>query len=248
MEEGSVPPLGPIYSLSALELQTLRKFIEGNIKIGSIQSSQSLGGALVPFVKKKNGNLRLCVNYWGLNKLTCKDHYPIPLITDLLDAPKKARIYTKINLRNAYHLVHIAKGDKWKTTFRTHYGSFKWLVMPLGLANAPAAFQQFMNEVFGDLLDIFVVVYLNDILIYLDNLEDHRGYVKEVLRHLQLHKLFASLAKCVFHKKSVEFLGFVLGPQRLLMNKQKVQTIRDWLTPRWLKEVQSFLEFSNFYC
>jgi len=120
--------------------------------------------------------------------------------------------------------------------------------MLLGLANAPAVFQQFINEVFGDLLDIFVVVYLDDILIYLDNLEDHCGYVKEVLRHLWLHKLFASPAKCVFHKESVEFLGFVLGPQGLLMNKQKVQTIRDWPMPQQLKEVQSFLEFSNFYC
>jgi len=125
MKESSVPPLGLIYSLSALELQTLREFIKDNIKIGSIQPSQSPGEALVLFVKKKNGNLRLCVNYWDLNKLTYKDYYPIPLITDLLDAPKKARIYTKIDLRNTYHLVHIAKGNKWKTTFRTHYGSFK---------------------------------------------------------------------------------------------------------------------------
>jgi len=97
--------------------------------------------------------------------------------------------------------------------------------MPLGPTNAPAAFQRFMNKVFRDLLDIFVVVYLDNILIYLDNLEDHHGYVKEVLRHLWLYKLFASLAKCVFPKESVEFLGFVLGPQGLLMNKQKVQTI-----------------------
>ena len=141
MEEGSVPPLGPIYSLSALKLQTLREFIKDNIKIGSIQPSQSLGRALVLFVKKKNSNLRLCIDYWGLNKLTHKDHYPISLITDLLDTPKKARIYTKIDLRNAYHLVHIAKGNKWKTTFRTRYGSFKWLVMPLEPANASAAFQ-----------------------------------------------------------------------------------------------------------
>jgi len=118
----------------------LREFIENNIKIGSIQPSQSPGGALVLFLKKKNGNLRLCIDYWGLNKLTHKDCYPILLITDLLDASKKARIYTKIDLRNAYHLVHIAKGNKWKTTFRTHYRFFKWLVMPLGLANAPAAF------------------------------------------------------------------------------------------------------------
>jgi len=124
-------------------------------------------------VKKKNGDLRLCVDYRGLNRLTRKDCYPIPLITDLLDAPKKARIYTKIDLRNAYHLVCIAEGDEWKTTFQTQYTSFEWLVMPFGLSNASAAFQWFMNEVFGDLLDIYVVVYLDNILIYSNNLEDH---------------------------------------------------------------------------
>jgi len=124
-------------------------------------------------VKKKDGDLRLCVDYRGLNRLTRKDRYPIPLITDLLDAPKKARIYIKIDLRNTYHLVHIAKGDEWKTAFQTQYAFFEWLVMPFGLSNASAAFQQFMNEVFGDLLDIYVVVYLDNILIYSNNLEDH---------------------------------------------------------------------------
>jgi len=117
--EGIVPPLGPIYSLLALELQVLRVFINENIKTGTIQPSQSPGGAPVLFVKKKNRDLRLCVHYRGLNKLTHKDCYPIPLITDLLDAPKKTRVYTKIDLRNTYHLVYIAKGDKWKTAFQT---------------------------------------------------------------------------------------------------------------------------------
>jgi len=183
-------------------------------------------------VKKKNGDLRLCVDYRGLNKLTCKDHYPIPLITDLLDAPKKARIYTKIDLRNAYHLVCIAEGNEWKTAFRTWYGSFEWLVMPFGLLNALAAFQRFMNEVFGDLLDVYVVVYLDDILIYSNNLKDHRGHVEEVLRRLRAHKLYASPTKCAFHKDSVEFLGFILSPKGLTMDEQKVQTIQDWPVPR----------------
>jgi len=138
-----------------------------------VRSSQSSGRALVLFIKKKNRDLKLCINYQGLNKLTCKDCYPIPLITDLLDVPKKARVYTKIDLRNTYYLVCIAEGDEWKTAFRTQYGSFKWLVMPFGLSNTPTAFQQFMNEIFGDLLDVYVVVYLDNILIYSNNLEDH---------------------------------------------------------------------------
>jgi len=113
-----------------------------------------------------------------------KDRYPIPLITDLLDAPKKACYYTKIDLRSAYHLVCIARGNKWKTAFRTHYGSFEWLVMPFGLSNALLVFQRFMNELFSDLLDICIVVYLDDILIYSDDLDTHKNYITEVLKRL----------------------------------------------------------------
>jgi len=184
IENDKAPPLGPIYSLSTLELQTLQEFLEENTKAGIIHPSKAPCGAPVLFVKKKDRSLRLCVDYRGLNRITRKDRYPIPLLTDLLDAPRKARIYSKIDLKNAYHLVRIAKGDEWKTTFRTRYGSFEWLVMPFGLSNAPSAFQRFMNEVFYDLLDVYVVIYFDDILIYSDNLEDHKKHVKEVLRRL----------------------------------------------------------------
>jgi len=114
--------------------------------------------------------------------MTRKDQYPIPLLNDLLDAPRKACVYSKIDLKSAYHLVHIAKGDEWKTAFCTCYGSFEWLVMPFGLSNAPLAFQHFMNNIFSDVLDVFVLIYLDDILIYSDNMDDHRKHVKEVLR------------------------------------------------------------------
>jgi len=140
--------------------------------------------APVLFIKKKDGSLQLCVDFHGLNKITKKDQYLLPLISNLLDSLRKARVYTKIDLRHAYHLVHIAKGDKWKTTFRTRYGAFKWSVMLFGLTNASAAFQRFMNDVFSDLLDVCVVVYLDDILIYSDDVTQHRNYVKEVLKRL----------------------------------------------------------------
>ena len=140
IEADKIPPLGPIYSLSALELKTLQEFLEENIKTSIICLSKSPCGALVLFVKKKDRTLRLCVDYHSLNRMICKDWYPIPLLNDLLDAPRKAQIYSKIDLKSAYHLVHIAKGDKWKTVFHTRYGSFKWLVMPFGLSNASSAF------------------------------------------------------------------------------------------------------------
>jgi len=184
LEKGSHPPVGTIYSLSKFKQEALKEFIDKNLTNGFIRSTSSPHGAPVLFVKKKDGSLWLCVDFRGLNKITKKDRYPLPLISDLLDAPHKARIYTKIDLRHAYHLVHIAKSDEWKTAFRTRYSAFKWLVMPFGLTNTPAAFQRFMNDLFSDLLDVCIVVYLDDILIYSDNIMQHWKHVKEVLKRL----------------------------------------------------------------
>lgn len=178
LEEGTSPPLGTVYSLSQVELAALRKFLDENLNSGLIRPSSSKHAAPVLFVKKKSGDLRLCVDFRGLNKITKKDRYPLPLISDLLDSPAKANIYTKIDLRGAYHLVRIAEGDEWKTAFRTRYGSFEWMVMPEGLTNAPAAFQRFVNSIFADMLDVCVIVYLDDILIYSDNPEQHREHVR----------------------------------------------------------------------
>jgi len=168
--------------LSKFEQETLKEFIDENLTNGFIRSTSLPHGALVLFIKKKDGSLRLCVDFRGLNRITKKDRYPLPLISDLLDSPRKARIYTKIDLRHAYYLVYIAEGDEWKTAFRIRYGAFEWSVMPFGLTNAPAAFQYFMNDVFSDLLDVCIVVYLDDILIYSDDITQHRSHVKEVLK------------------------------------------------------------------
>ena len=126
-------------------------------------------GAPVLFTKKKDGGLRLCIDFRGLNKISKKDRYPLPFISDLLSTAGKAHVYTTIDLRHAYHLICIAEGNEWKTAFRTHYGSFEWLVMPFGLTNALAAFQRYMNDIFSDLLDVNVIIYLDDILVYSDN-------------------------------------------------------------------------------
>jgi len=142
-----------------------------------------------------------------------------------------ARIYTKIDLRHAYHLVRIHEGDKWKTTFRTKYGSFEWLVMPFGLSNALGTFQRFMNDIFADMLDVCVVVYLDDILIYSADKTTHHKQVKEVLRHLRKHGLYAKPEKCKFDRETVEYLGYILSPQGLTMAADKVQTIQDWPEP-----------------
>ena len=247
LEEGTEPPLGTMYSLSQVELKALREFIDENLANGFIRPTRSPHGAPILFVKKKDGSLRLCVDFRGLNKITVKDRYPLPLITDLLDSPRKARIYTKIDLRHAYHLVRVADGDEWKTAFRTRYGSYEWMVVPFGLTNAPAAFQHFMNEVFADLLDVYVIVYLDDVLIYSDDPALHKEQVREVLRRLRKHGLYASPKKCAFHTDTVEYLGYILTPSGLHMSEDKVKIIQEWPEPRKVKDIQSFLGFANFY-
>ena len=247
LEEGTHPPVGRMYSLSETEMTALREFLDDNLRNGFVRPSNSSHGAPILFVKKKDGSLRLCVDFRGLNKISKKDRYPLPLISDLLDSPGKARIYTKIDLRHAYHLVRIREGDEWKTTFRTKYGSFEWLVMPFGLSNAPGAFQRFMNDIFADMLDVCVVVYLDDILIYSSDKVTHRAQVKEVFRRLRKNGLFANAKKCEFDRESVEYLGYVLSPAGLTMATDKVQTIREWPEPRKVKDIQSFLGFANFY-
>ena len=204
--------------------------------------------APILFIKKEDGSLHLCVDYCGLNKLTKKDRYPLLLIADLLDSPSHVKVYSKIDLHHAYHLVHIADGDEWKTAFHMRYGSYEWLVMPFRLTNMPSAFQRFVNTVFTDMLDVTVIVYLDDIIIYSDNLEDHKKHVREVLCCLRKHGLYAKPKKCEFHMDTTEYLGYCLSPAGLTMAQNKVDIICDWPEPRKVKDIQSFLGFANFYC
>jgi hypothetical protein len=140
IDEGAKIPVGLIYLLSEFELKTLWEFINKNLKTSFIQPSNSLFGAPVLFIKKKDRDLQLCVDFQWLNAITWKDKYFLPLTSKLLDNPSRAKVFTKIDLKHAYHLIRIAAGDEWKTAFHTHYGSFEWLVMPFGLTNAPGGF------------------------------------------------------------------------------------------------------------
>ncbi len=247
IEEGMSSPLGPIYSLSESELKALCEFIDNNLRSRFITPSHSPHGALVLFVKKKTSELHLCVNFHGLNKISKKDCYPLPLIFDLLNSTCSTCIYTKLNLQHAYHLVCIAEGDEWKTAFWTCYGSFEWCVMPFGLINAPTAFQHFVNNIFADMLDVSVVVYLDDILIYSNDPMEHRKHVHKVLHRLRANGLYCKGSKCEFHWDSVEYLGYILSLEGLHMSEDKVKAILDWLVPQKVKNIQSFLGFTNFY-
>ena len=247
LEPGSTPPFGPLYSLSEVELKALDKYIRENLSKGYIQASTSPAGAPILFVKKRDGSLRLCVDYRGLNRITIKNRYPLPLIGESLDRLRAARVFSKIDLRAGYNLVRIAEGDEWKTAFRTRYGHYEYKVMPFGLTNAPATFQNLMNDVLRDFLDDFAIVYLDDILIFSATLDEHKRHVRSVLERLRAYGLFAKPEKCFFHQDEVEYLGFLVSYQGVKMDPKKVSAILDWPEPASVHDVQVFLGFANFY-
>ncbi|KAJ1597805.1 hypothetical protein NDA14_004402 [Ustilago hordei] len=222
--EGGKPPQGPLYLKGPKEMSELRRYLDENLEKGFIRPSKSPARSPVLFVPKKDGGLRLCVDYRGLNEITVKNRAPLPLIEEQLFLLRKARIYTKLDLRAAYNLIRIAKGDEWKTAFGTQLGLYEYLVMPFGLANAPAHFQSFINDIFRDIIGIYVVVYLDDFLIFSDTEEAHVKHVTEVLTRLRSNRLFAKLSKCEFHTKTVEFLGYIIKPTGIEMDPEKVRT------------------------
>ena len=181
---GAVIPHGRVYQLSEPERKSLEEYVNTELAKGFIRHSTSPAGAPCFFVKKKDGSLRLCVDFKGLNKLTIKNRYPMPLIPELIRRVASGKIYTALDLRGAYNLVRVKKGDEWKTAFRTPFGHYEYMVMPFGLTNAPAIFQSMMDRIFRDLIGVYVVVYLDDILIYSDNEEEHEEHVREVFRRL----------------------------------------------------------------
>lgn len=244
---GSEIPYGKIYNLTEEEAKTLEDYVNENLEKGFIRHSSSPAGAPCFFVKKKDGSLRLCVDYRGLNKVTVKNRYPLPLISDLIRTLSKAKIYTALDLRGAYNLVRIKPGDEWKTAFRTRFGHFEYLVMPFGLTNAPAIFQHMMNDIFRDLLDRFVIVYLDDILIYSNTPEEHEEHVRIVLDRLRKFRLYCKSEKCRFFVESIPYLGYVISPSGVSMDVSKVKAIQDWPSPRNVHDVQIFLGFANFY-
>ena len=195
--DGKQPLYEPIYSLSEIELTVLRAYLDAHLANGFIQPSTSPAGAPILFVPEANGTLRLCVDYRGLNNLTVKNRYPLPLVGESLDRLGRAKQYTQLDLIAAYNRIRIKKGDEWKTAFRTRYGHFEYCVMPFGLSNAPASFQAYINKALALKLDVFCIVCLDDILIYTEQKgKAHEDSVRWVLEQLRKHGLFSNLQKC----------------------------------------------------
>jgi len=210
-----IPGAGPVsmapYRMTPAELAELKKQIEDLLEKKFIRPSASPWGALVLLVKKKDDSSRLCVDYRQLNKLTIKNKYPLSRIDDLLDQLRGAVVFSKIDLRSGYHQILVKLEDVQKTTFRSRYGHYEYVVMPFGVTNAPAIFMDYMNRIFQPYLDQFVVVFIDDILIYFESREEHANHLRVVLEVLREHKLYGKLSKCEFLLDEVQFLGHVIS-------------------------------------
>jgi transposase InsO family protein len=235
------------YRLSFPERQEFQKQLELLLDNGLIRPSSSPYGAPALFVKKKDGSLHMCVDYRALNNITVKNKYPLPRIDDLLDRLAGCKYFTKLDLRSGYWQVRIKDEDIPKTAFQTRYGHYEFLVMPFGLCNAPATFQYLMNSIFKPILDRFVIVYLDDILIFSKTRQEHLADLEAVLKILQEHHLYANLSKCEFARQEVQYLGHIVNAHGILPDPAKIKAIRDWPIPAYTCELLSFLGLANFY-
>jgi predicted aspartyl protease len=243
------PPWGPLYGMNREELLVLRKTLTDLLGKDFIRASRSPAAAPVLLVRKPGGGIRFCVDYRGLNALTVKDRYPLPLIKETLRNMSKARWFTKLDVIAAFHKIRMAPGEEWKTAFRTRYGLFEWRVMPFGLTGAPATFQRYVNHVLREYLDDFASAYIDDIIIYSDgSLEDHRRKVQQVLEKLLEANLQCDINKSEFEVHSVRYLGFIVkAGEGITVDPEKVDAIRAWSVPDSVRAVRSFLGFANFY-
>jgi len=182
---GKLPPYGPLYNMTREENEELRKELDKQLSKGFIRSSKSQAASPVLFVKKPGGGLRFCVDYRGLNEITIKNRYPLPLISETLTRLSSAKIFTKLDIISAFNRLRIKDGDEWKTAFRTRFGLFEYLVLPFGLCNGPASFQNYINDILREFLDVFCTAYLDDILIYSDNETEHEIHVRTILQRLE---------------------------------------------------------------
>lgn len=247
LQPGTTPPHGPLYGMSEDELLVLRKFLQENLDKGFIRASTSPAASPVLFAKKPGGGLRFCVDYRALNSITIKNRYPLPLIQETLSQLSQAKYFTKLDVVAAFNRIRIKEGQEWLTAFNTRYGLFESLVMPFGLSNAPATFQARINEVLRPFLDRYCTAYIDDILIYSNDLASHRLHVKSVLQALEAAGLQLDVKKCEFETTEVKYLGMIISTTGVQMDPEKVDCLVNWEAPINIKDVQAFLGFSNFY-
>jgi hypothetical protein len=217
------------------------------VVIEFICPSVSPWGAPVLFVKKKDRTLRLCINFRQLNKVIVKNKYPFPRIDDLFNQLKDAKVFSKIDLRSGYHQVRIKDEDINKTAFRTRYDHYEFTVVLFGLSNAPIVFMCLMNGVFRDYLDKFVIVFLDDILVYSKSEEEHEQHLRMVLEVPREHQLYSKLRKCLFYQEQIHYLGHVISKDGIVVDSEKIEAITEWSAPKNMTEVRSFMGLAGYY-
>ena len=236
-----------IFRLSQYELRELKQQLDQLLRDGKIRSSTSLYDVSILFAKKKNDKLRIYIDYRALNFQTIQNRYALPRIDELFDRLHEAKVFSKLDLISDYYQIAIKSKDHYKTTFKMRYDHYEFNIMPFGLTNALAIFQTLINDIFRDLLDVCVIVYLDDILVYSKNKEEHEQYLRQILQCLKDNQFYTRFSKCTFFTNSIEYLGYIIDEDDLRPNPQLVQALMDFPQPRTLKELQSFLELANYY-
>ncbi|GJZ33718.1 putative reverse transcriptase domain-containing protein [Tanacetum coccineum] len=245
---GAAPVARAPYRLAPSEMKELSEQLKELSDKGFIRPSSSPWGAPVLFVKKKDGSFRMCIDYRELNKLTVKNRYPLPRIDDLFDQLQGSSVYSKIDLRSGYHQLRVREEDIPKTAFRTRYGHYEFQVMPFGLTNAPAVFMDLMNRVCKPYLDKFVIVFIDDILIYSKNKEEHEEHLKQILELLKKEELYAKFSKCEFWIPKVHSSKYhVIDSEGIHVDPAKIESIKDWTSPKSPTEIRQFLGLAGYY-
>jgi len=236
-----------LYSMSEDQLKKVRTYLDENLKRGFIRSLKSLTEYSILFVSKKDDTKQLCVNYRQLNEITKQDSYLLSLIKELQDRLNRVKWFTSLNLKEAYYWVQMKKGKEWKTAFWTRYRHYEYTVMLFGLKNTPATFQRLINDMLREYLNDFAITYLDDILIYSDDLEMHCSHVHKVLEKLNERALYVKKSKSRFETKKIKFLNYVIQFEQIKKNSKKTNAVRNWPPSKWVKKVQAFLRLMNYY-
>ncbi|GKE76993.1 putative reverse transcriptase domain-containing protein [Tanacetum coccineum] len=244
---GAAPVARAPYRLALSEMKELSYQLKEISDKGFIRPRSPLWGAPVLFVKKKDGSFRMCIDYRELNKLMVKNRYPLLRIDNLFDQLQGSNVYSKIDLRSGYHQLRVREEDILKTAFKTRYGHYEFQVMPFGLTNAPTVFMDLMNRVCKPFLDKFMIVFIDDILICSKNKKEHEEHLKAILKLLKKEELYAKFSKCKFWLPKVQFLGHVIDSQGIHVDPAKIESIKDWASPKTPTDIWQFLGLAGYY-